>query len=75
MQELPTVFPPKVVVGLEDAMVAEIAAETEESQQDRLSAEEKLKILQTGLETIRKMQRLQAISLLISANTGVRLLM
>ena len=74
MQELPKVFPPKVVVRLEDATVAEIAAETEESQQDRLNAEEKLKILQTGLETIRRMQRLQAISLLPSTNTGVPLL-
>jgi hypothetical protein len=62
MQELPNVFPPKVVVGLEDATIAEIAAETDESKQDRLNTEEKLKVLQTGLETIKKLQRLQAIS-------------
>ena len=66
MQELPKVFPPKVVVGLEDATIAEIAAETEESQQDRLNTEEKMKVLQTGLETIKKIQRSQAISLLSS---------
>ena len=66
MQELPKVFPPKVVVGLEDATIAEIAAETDESKQDRSNTEEKLKTLQTGLETIKKMQRLQAISLLSS---------
>ena len=54
LQQLPDMFSPKFVVGLGDATMEKVAAETDDSKQDRLKTEEKLKVLQTGLVTIKK---------------------
>ena len=43
-------------------MISEIAAETEESKQNRLKSEEKLKVLRASLDIMKKMQRLQPMS-------------
>ncbi len=59
LSRLPTILTSEVVLGLDSAVVAEIACETEESQQERTRTEKKLSSLQEGLNVLQQF-RLQA---------------
>lgn len=57
LQRLPHLLSAQTVMGLDDATVARIAAESEESQLERSLANEKLKILEPTLEVLRGLDR------------------
>lgn len=57
LQQLPKMLTPEVVIGLEDAEVESIAAESEESQLERSRTTEKLKVLKSTLKVLQSLDR------------------
>ena len=51
IDELPGIFSPDIVSGMDDALLERLAAESEDIQTDRKSLKEKLEVLQLGLKT------------------------
>jgi hypothetical protein len=56
IQELPTLFSPADVIEIDDATVAFLASEDEESSAERVRCNEKLKILRDGLNALQSVQ-------------------
>ncbi len=61
LEKLPGILSPEIVVGLDDKTVKDIAGESEESQKERKSSTDKLKILQDTLQILRRLDRHQSI--------------
>lgn len=62
VQRLPDLLSPETIVGLDDATISSIAAETEESRLERSRATEKLKVLESTLVVLRSLDRHQPAS-------------
>jgi hypothetical protein len=58
IERLPTLFCPENVLDIEDAMIATLAAEDEESSAERSQCIEKLRVLETGLMELKSVQEL-----------------
>jgi hypothetical protein len=56
IQKLPTLFSPADVIEFDDAVVAILASEDEESSAERARCNEKLKILKDGLNALQSVQ-------------------
>ncbi|ERF76872.1 hypothetical protein EPUS_02583 [Endocarpon pusillum Z07020] len=59
VKRLPDLLSPETIVGLDDATISSIAAETEESRLERSRATEKLKVLESTLVVLRSLDRHQ----------------
>ena len=57
MEKLPRILCPEVVIKLDDAVIQNIAAETDESQAERHSSSKKLEVLEAALETLHHLDR------------------
>lgn len=57
LKKLPDIFTPATVIGLEDAVIENIAAESEESKVERASSMGKLEILEKALSVLRRLDR------------------
>jgi hypothetical protein len=62
VKRLPDLLSPETIVGLDDATISSIAAETEESRLERSRATEKLKVLESTLVVLRSLDRHQPAS-------------
>ncbi len=62
VRRLPDLLSPETIVGLDDATISNIAAETEESRLERSRATEKLKVLESTLVVLRSLDRHQPAS-------------
>lgn len=62
VKRLPDLLSPETIVGLDDATISSIAAETEESRIERSRATEKLKVLESTLVVLRSLDRHQPAS-------------
>jgi hypothetical protein len=56
IEKLPTLFCPEDVLDVDDAMVALLAAEDEETSAERERYSEKLRVLENGLRELRTVQ-------------------
>lgn len=56
IQELPSLFSPADIIDIDDATVAALASESEESSTERTLCNEKLKILEDGLSALQNVQ-------------------
>lgn len=56
IESLPTLFPPEDILDIDDAMVATLAAEDEDSSRERERCRNKLKILEDGLRELKRVQ-------------------
>ena len=56
IQQLPTLFSPADVIDLDEATVAALAAESEESSKERARSSEKLRVLEDGLKALQVVQ-------------------
>jgi hypothetical protein len=56
IESLPTLFRPEDILDFDDAMVATLAAEDEESSAERERCCKKLKILEDGLRELKRVQ-------------------
>lgn len=57
LRKLPTVLDPEIVHNLTDAQIADLAAESEEVSTERLRCSEKLAVLRSGLEDLRRLDK------------------
>jgi hypothetical protein len=57
LEGLPSIFSPELVLGLDETMVENIAAETEESKTERASSTKKLQILEATLKILHRLDR------------------
>jgi hypothetical protein len=57
LKKLPDIFTPAIVIGLEDAVIENIAAESEESKVERASSMGKLEILEKALSVLHRLDR------------------
>ena len=58
MQALPDLFSPADVIDIDDATVAALASESEESSKERKRCSEKLKILEDGLRALQDVRNI-----------------
>lgn len=61
IQGLPLLFSPADVFDIDDATVASLASESEESSTERTLCSEKLKILEDGLRALQNAQEISSI--------------
>jgi hypothetical protein len=61
VQELPYLFSPADVIDIDDAIVIDLASESEESSTERTLCNEKLKILEEGLRALQNVQELSSV--------------
>ncbi|KAK3612890.1 hypothetical protein LTR22_028403, partial [Elasticomyces elasticus] len=57
LEQFTTLFTPEVVTQLEDSLIRDIAAEREESVQERAGTMEKLQVLEDGLAVLNRYRR------------------
>jgi len=62
IQELPSLFSPADVIDIDDATVAALASESEQSSRERTQFSEKLKILEDGLRALQAVQTISPLS-------------
>jgi GTP-binding protein EngB required for normal cell division len=62
IQELPSLFSPADVIDIDDATVAALASESEQSSRERTQFSEKLKILEDGLRALQAVQIISPLS-------------
>ena len=56
VQELPTLFCPADVIDIDDTTVAILASESEDSSTERMAYNEKLKVLESGLQALQSIR-------------------
>ena len=61
IQELPSLFSPADIIDLDDAKVASLASESEESSIERTLCSEKLKVLEDGLRALQDSREISSV--------------
>lgn len=61
IQELPNLFSPADVIDIDDATVASLASESDDSVRERKACIEKLKVLEEGLRALQSVQELSSV--------------
>ena len=75
LDNLTNAFTPEVVALLDDDVIKKIAAESEESMQERVRAEKKLRVLNNSFQTLSRFRRSKHNGLSFSANSPDEVLM
>jgi len=63
LQELPKIFSPDAVAALDNTIIADIAAEPAGSKTERQRLTVKLRVLETSLGSLRRLERYQPLSM------------
>ncbi|KAK4891333.1 hypothetical protein LTR49_028673 [Elasticomyces elasticus] len=71
LEQFTTLFTPEVVTQLEDSLIRDIAAEREESVQERVGTMEKLQVLEDGLAVLNRYRRQRIEDLLVDDQKGM----
>lgn len=61
IQELPSLFSPADIIDIDDATVASLASESEDSSTERTLCSEKLKVLEDGLRALQNMRDVSSV--------------
>ncbi|EMD66037.1 hypothetical protein COCSADRAFT_170437 [Bipolaris sorokiniana ND90Pr] len=61
VQELPSLFSPADIIDIDDATVASLASESEESSTERTLCSEKLKVLEDGLRALQNAREISSV--------------
>ena len=67
LKKVPELLFPKTIVSLDDAQISSMAAETEDSRNDRTQTNRKLKVLTNAHLTLRNLYRSSASGMFVNA--------